>query len=143
MSDQSPKNNLINIELIPKDSLQKLVDPTFQSIGTALGDVLDGIFNLTLGKLRKYNIVQDSDLTNFTDKVNSKSGDIPNEYRDQTKMGLVLKALDSSPYQLNEEVMRELFANLIASTDEKLSKILNKPLLTSSTITFGEVLAEW
>lgn len=43
--------------------------------------------------------------------------------------------LNSKSRQAHNEAKRLL--------DEKISKILNKPLLTSSTITFGEVLAEW
>lgn len=78
--------------------------------------MVDSLFHLTLDGLRKYNIVKDKELADFYDKIHEKNDPIPIENRDDSKAGLALKAMEDSRYQLNEETMRELFANLISST---------------------------
>lgn len=84
------------------------------------------MFHLTLDGLRRYNIVKDKELADFHDKIHEKSDPIPFENRDDSKAGLALKAMEDSRYQLNEETMRELFANLISSTldNRKNNKIV-------------------
>lgn len=88
--------------------------------------MVDSLFHLTLDGLRRYNIVKDKELADFYDKIHEKNDPIPIENRDDSKAGLALKAMEDSRYQLNEETMRELFANLISSTldNRKNSKVV-------------------
>lgn len=104
------------IKIVPDDSLNALFHPASSAIGTAFGDILNGIFNLTLGPVRKFNIAKDKELNDFAEKINIKTNEIPVENRDESKMGVALKALEDSKYQLNQEQMREYFANLISNT---------------------------
>lgn len=128
MSDNQEKKSLININLLPEKAIDSLVTPGAGSIGTAFKDVIEGLSHLTLGKLRMYNLVKEKELNDFADKLNNKINDIPEINRDQSKMGITFKALEDSKYQLNEEIMREAFSNLIANSlnSEKNSEISPK-----------------
>lgn len=114
----SDKNLKIQLPLI--DDIQKeLIQPPANSLGRAGKDILDGVFNLALGPVRKYNIVKDKELEDFANKINNKTEEIAPENRDSSKIGLVLKSIEDSKYQLNEETMRELFSTLISNSLDK------------------------
>lgn len=108
MSDD--KESLINIGLVPKELITNLLGPATKSIGEGLG----GITNFVMGPLRKLNVVSEKSYQDFVEKINSKTDDIPIENRDASKLGLALKAMEDARYQLEEEEMREYFANLLA-----------------------------
>lgn len=108
MSDD--KGTLINIELIPKELITNVFGPATKSIGEGLG----GVANYVMGPLRKLNVVSEKSYQDFVEKVNTKTESIPEENRDISKLGLSLKAVEDSRYQLENENMREYFANLLA-----------------------------
>lgn len=108
MSDE--KGSLINIELIPKELIVNTFGPATKSIGEGLG----GIVNYVMGPLRKLNVTSEKSYQDFVQKINTKTENIPNENRDTSKFGLVLKTMEDSRYQLEEDNMREYFASLLA-----------------------------
>lgn len=121
MSDK--KQPLIKLNPIPDETMNALFLPAATSVGTATGDILDGLFNWALLPLRKYNIVKEKDLEDFAQKTNEALDKIPEKNRDQSKMGIALKALEDSRFQLNQEDMRQYFANLIAnSLDDRINE---------------------
>lgn len=134
MSNKDEKQPLIKLNPIPDDTMNALLSPAASSIGNAAGDVLDGLFNWALLPLRKYNVVKEKDLEDFAQKTNDKLVNIPKEYRDENKIGIALKTLEDSRYQLNQEQMREYFSNLISNT---LDKRINNNLSPK----FSEILA--
>ncbi|MFC6464976.1 Abi-alpha family protein [Marinilactibacillus sp. GCM10026970] len=109
------KHSLIDIHLLPEETVNALLKPAATSLGNAVGDILNSVFNLTLHPLRKYNIVKTSDLEQFAKEINESTSEIPVENRDSSKMGLVLKTIEDSKFQLNDDTMRKLFAQLIAN----------------------------
>lgn len=111
MADKQP---LIKLNPIPDETTNALLKPAANSIGSAASDALSAGFNLILTPLRKYNIRKDKELKDFADKINNETAKIPEENRDSSKVGLILKAVDDSKYRLNDDIMRQAFAKLIA-----------------------------
>lgn len=130
----SDKQQLIRLNPLPDETTNALLRPAANSIGTAAGDILDGLFNWALFPLRKYNIVKETDLHDFAKKTSNNIEEIPEEHRDKSKMGIALKALEDSRYQLDQEQMRQYFANLIA-------KSLDSRINSDISPKFSEILA--
>lgn len=84
--------------------------PATKSIGEGLG----GIVNYVMGPLRRLNVTSEKSYQDFVNKLNTKTESIPDENRDTSKFGLALKTMEDSRYQIEEEDMREYFANLLA-----------------------------
>ncbi|MCU5596781.1 DUF4393 domain-containing protein [Bacillus wiedmannii] len=109
------ENNTIELNLIPdlpESTKEEILNPSASLIGQAFR----GIAHKVLDPLIRYNIVKDQEMIDFTNKVQNKTGAIPVENRDESTLGLTLKAVEDASYQLNSEKLREMFANLIAAT---------------------------
>ena len=104
----------INIPISSKTG-DALLQPPAESIGNATKVVLDSFFYLVLGPLKKYNMTQEKNLELFKEKLDEKYRKIPIENLDDSKIGLVYKALEDARYQLSDEIIREMFANLICN----------------------------
>lgn len=106
--------NIINSisESIPNTTKEALLNPTAINIGKSVG----GISRLFLMPFLKMNIITQKNLEDFEKEIYKKSDDIPIENRDKSKLGLALKAIEDSKYQLDSEDLRQLFVNLISST---------------------------
>ncbi|EOS7999087.1 DUF4393 domain-containing protein [Enterococcus hirae] len=104
------KGSPINIEIIPKELIVNTLGPATKSIGEGLG----GIVNYVMGPLRRLNVTSEKSYQDFVKKLNTKTENIPVENRDTSKFGLALKTMEDSRYQIEEEDMREYFANLLA-----------------------------
>lgn len=124
----SDNKRLIRLNPVSDETTDALLKPAANSIGQAFGDILDGVFNFALTPIRKYNIVKDADLQDFIDKSNKHLYGIPEENRDASNLGFVLKTLEDARYQLNEESMREHFAKLIANTLDNRNKDKFSPM---------------
>lgn len=116
MSENIQHNIDISAVPISKETGDALIKPIASSIGNASGTVLDGLFHLILDPIRKFNIQRNFALEQFEKEVKGSVSEIPREFLDESKIGIVLKAMEDSRYQLNEEYIRELFTKLITST---------------------------
>lgn len=106
-------------EMVPQNTISKLLDPIVDPLGKGIGGVASFIMNplMKLGVINKYN------MENFERKIMEKNNNIPIEHRDTSKQGLALKAVEDSIYQLDNEELQEMFANLIASSlDDRKNK---------------------
>lgn len=110
------EKSIIKINVLPEKTTDALLTPGATSIGSAFKDVIEALGHKTLGPLRKFNLVKEKELKDFEEQLNTKINDIPEEKRDQSKIGITFKALEDSKYQLNEDIMREAFSNLIANS---------------------------
>lgn len=115
MSEKNIKVQISPVS-ISEETTQKLLDPAAEVIGSTFGELLEAVFHLSFDGVRKFNIQRRVDIDDFQNRVTKKNEQIPIECRDSDKMGLALKALESSRYQINEEIMKELFSTLISST---------------------------
>ncbi|WEI91437.1 DUF4393 domain-containing protein [Enterococcus casseliflavus] len=129
------KKSLINIELIPKELITNVLGPS----SIALGEGLGGIVNYILLPLRKLNVVKEKEYNDFIEKINGKTDTIPVENRDVSKIGLALKLMEDTRYQLEEKEMREYCANLLAGLVDNRKNIHSTPrfstILSNLTVT--------
>ncbi|MFZ4853088.1 DUF4393 domain-containing protein [Enterococcus entomosocium] len=111
----------VDLDALPisKETIQKVVDPSAEIIGETAATLIEAISHAAFDRVKKFNIVRREDIKDFQRRIEEKNANIPIENQDNKKLGLTLKALDASVYQLDEEVMRELFANLISKTVDK------------------------
>lgn len=106
-------NNFIDIyNALPENTKEVLLNPTAQSIGDAMG----GAVKFILTPFKMLGIISDHAYNDFKTIINNKSKEVPLDNRDPSKLGLVLKAIEESRYQLNEDLLREIYANLVVSS---------------------------
>lgn len=119
MSDD--KTLKVDLDALPisKKTIQKALDPSAEIIGETAATLIEAVSHAAFDRVKKFNIVRREDIKDFQRRIEEKNAKVPIENQDNKKLGLTLKALDSSVYQLEEEVMRELFANLISKTVDK------------------------
>ena len=102
-------------ELIPDESLGKFWNPILSSLGEGFG----GIFYWMFHKPIEYKVIRKAALKDFVIQMSQKMNEIPEDFRDPSKLGLVLETLQNSVYQLNQEEIRAMFANLVANLADK------------------------
>lgn len=114
---------------------------TYPSART-LGNAADGLISLVFYPLLKAQIFTHEKLKQYRKEVSEKISHIPENNRDTSKFGLVLKAIEESRYQLNEDDIRKLYVNLIASTvDNRKNNVVN-PRLATVVSQFGGTEAD-
>ena len=112
---------------LPQSTIEYLLNPTAETIGQSL----DGIATALCWPLLKLRIIQKNKLKQFAEEIRNKNDQIPVENRDSSKIGLAIKAIEEARYQLNEDDVRQMYVNLIASTvDNRKNSIVNPRLAT-------------
>lgn len=107
---------------LPQSTVEKLLNPAAQEIGDALGN----IFHIVFSPLTKMRILSDKSVDDFKRQIIEGAKKIPEKNRDPSKMGLVFKALEESRYQLNNEILKKMFADLIvASLDDRVNESIS------------------
>lgn len=112
---------------LPQSTIEYLLNPTAETIGQSL----DGIATALCWPLLKLRIIQKNKLKQFAEEIRNKNDQIPVENRDSSKIGLAIKVIEEARYQLNEDDVRQMYVNLIASTvDNRKNSIVNPRLAT-------------
>lgn len=112
---------------LPQSTIEYLLNPAAETIGQSL----DGIATALCWPLLKLRIIQKNKLKQFAEEIRNKNDQIPVENRDSSKIGLAIKAIEEARYQLNEDDVRQMYVNLIASTvDNRKNSIVNPRLAT-------------
>ena len=111
---------------ISSETGDALAKPIAESVGNAGKDILEAVFHVALDGIRRFNMQRQFKLDKFQKELEEGTSSIPLENRDDSKLGLVLKAVEDSKYQLDEDDIRELFTKLITSTldNRKNDKVL-------------------
>lgn len=126
MTNKPFKINLIPD--VPDSTKEEALNPTANLIGQAFR----GITHKVLDPLVRYNIVKDEEMKDFAAKVKQKTSETPLEYRDSSKLGLTLKSVEDSAYQLNSEELRDMFSSLIAaSVDSRINEKVHPSFSTT------------
>lgn len=94
------------------DSKHALTYPAAKTLGLAA----DGLISIFCYPFLKARIFTQERLKQYQKEVADKINEMPEENRDPSKLGLVVKAIEESRYQLNEDDIREMYVNLIAAT---------------------------
>lgn len=99
-------------KFLPVESIEKLLGPSCDAIGQGIG----GIFYWAFGSLIKLGIIKKAEFDDLTRKTANALNEIPDPNKDLSNPGLIMKAIEEAKYQLNEADLRQIFANLIASS---------------------------
>ncbi|MEK1375979.1 DUF4393 domain-containing protein [Limosilactobacillus fermentum] len=118
---------------LPQSTIEYLVNPSARTTGQAL----DGVATALCWPLLKLRIIQKEKLEQFTKEIREKNKQIPVENRDSSKVGLAVKAIEEARYQLNEDDIRKLYVNLIASTVDNRKNNVVSPRLATVVSQFG------
>lgn len=124
---------------LPKSTQEAMLNPAAATLGKAL----DGAATLVCSPLLMIGTVSKSLLHKFSAEINQKINGIPQENRDVSKLGLVVKAMEDARYQLSEDDIRKMYVNLISSTvDNRKNNVVN-PRLATVVAQFGSDEAEF
>lgn len=118
---------------LPQSTIEYLVNPAARTTGQAL----DGVATALCWPLLKLRIIQKAKLEQFTKEIREKNKQIPVANRDSSKVGLAVKAIEEARYQLNEDDIRKLYVNLIASTVDNRKNNVVSPRLATVVSQFG------
>ena len=116
MNNINPNDPHIGPFPISHETGDALAKPIATSVGEASKTLLDGVFHLALDPVRRFNIQREADLERFKQEIQNSVENVPEEFHDDSKIGLILKAIEDSRYQLNDEEIRGMFTKLITST---------------------------
>ncbi|MFR3686567.1 MAG: DUF4393 domain-containing protein [Enterococcus sp.] len=96
---------------IPDSVKEDMLGPSAKTIGQGL----NGIVSVFANPLLKLGMISKKNIEEFEKELYSKTPEIPEENRDSSKQGLAVQALEDALYRLDEEELREYYANLIAA----------------------------
>ncbi|MCS9983965.1 DUF4393 domain-containing protein [Weissella paramesenteroides] len=106
-------NDLKNFfDLIPEDSRNYLLKPSFKNIGT----VINGIFLDKYEPLVINGLIKQNQIDQLKSALNKKLSDIPEEKLDNSNSLIAIRALEELRYQMNSDTLIEMFANLISNS---------------------------
>lgn len=100
------------IETILKNSL----DPASKEIGQTLGYAFNFVFGGFNSFAEKKKIKRQHDVEQYALEIGQRISEIPNENLIEPRMSIVGPALEASRYYIEEDELRIMFANLIASS---------------------------
>ena len=118
---------------LPLSTQEAMLNPAAKTLGEALNGAATVICSpfIILGAVSK------SLLKKISTEIDNKINKIPSENRDISKLGLVIKAMEESRYQLNKDDIRKMYVNLISSTvDNRKNNVVN-PRLATVVAQFG------
>lgn len=98
------------------DFLPNILNPISKEIGNALSSLFRAVFTPVTLLGEKADIYKENQLENYAKEIGVKISQIPEENLQPPRISVVGSALENSKYCLDEEKLRELFANLIASS---------------------------
>lgn len=112
---------------LDNESKHALTYPAAKTLGLAA----DGLISIFCYPFLQARIFTQARLKQYQEETAAKINKIPEKNRDSSKLGLVIKAIEESRYQLNEDDIRHMYVNLIASTvDNRKNKAVNPRLAT-------------
>lgn len=120
-------------ESLPESTREAFLNPSTRTIGQAL----NGLVLFFTSPLLKFGIVKKAELEKFKNDIQQQTTKIPEENRDRSKLGLVIKAIEDAKYQLNEEDIRSMYAKLIASTVDNRKNNSVTPRLATAVSQMG------
>ncbi|QUW22473.1 DUF4393 domain-containing protein [Sporosarcina sp. Marseille-Q4063] len=117
----------MEINIIPK-----FIDEAASAPARAVGNTLSELWGLTIGNhislwTQKQGIKQEINLQKFREKIEEKTLAIPEENLVEPQLHIIGPAIEASKYYIEYEELREMFANLIASSIDNRESQLTHP----------------
>lgn len=106
----------MDIKIIP-DFVDEAVSPPAKAIGNSLAS----LWNLGIGNhielwVKKQEVRHQQNYQDYMQKVEKKTRSVPEKFLQEPSLNIVGPAIEASKYHIESEELRELFANLIASS---------------------------
>lgn len=112
-------DGLINIKPELPESINEAVKPLAKSVGETLASIWDIVFGDINTYAKKKNFKRNADFESFKKLVCQNVGDIPKKNLQEPSLAIIGPTLEKSKYYYEEKDLRELFANLLASSMDK------------------------
>lgn len=101
--------------------LPKFIDDAAGPPAQAVGNTLSNLWELGIGShvtlwVKKQEARQQQNLEDYIKKVEEKTQEIPEEFIKEPQLHIVGPAIEASKYYIESDELREMFANLIASS---------------------------
>src|SRR5690606_33427338 len=119
--DELFKEGAKQAEGILTEAYKDLLSPTLQPIGQIISYIPRAIRVAAFGKVEKWIVNGEDNIKRTSEIISEKLKDIPEGQLTDTEPYIVIPAIQQLSYSHNNEVLRNLYANLIAS-----SMIVNK-----------------
>ncbi|MBZ5961473.1 Abi-alpha family protein [Leuconostoc gasicomitatum] len=126
-------------DVVPEDSRNALFEAPLRSIGYAI----NGYLHYKFGPLIKMGAINDAATKSLAESIEEKTKDLKEEDVDRKKLGLSIKAIDEAGYQLDNETLRNMFANLITKSINKHQNLDSSPLMVSVLTSLSPEAAEF
>ncbi|MGE7623587.1 DUF4393 domain-containing protein [Viridibacillus sp. NPDC096237] len=112
--------------------LPKFVDEAATPIAQSVGNSISGVWNLVFGNhvslwLKKQEFRHQRNYEDFVNRTNAKVENIPQENLQEPEMYILGPAIEASKYYIDSEELREMFANLIASSVDSRANNITHP----------------
>lgn len=120
-------DDLINIKLELPNLINEAATPVVRSAGKTIASIWDIVFGGINIYSEKQRFLRELNLEKFKDSLTKKVEDIPIEDIQEPSLSIIGPTLEKSKYYFEEENLRELFANLVASSINKTKAELVHP----------------
>lgn len=125
-----------------KDVAKNVVEPASKNAGSALGTFTGFFSNVVLYPLKCLNAIFEQKAIAFEKKVKEKYNKIPEEDRVDSPVNVLGPTLESLKYNINEDFMQELFANLLTSSMDRKTQSKVHPKYVQSISAMNETDAK-
>lgn len=98
------------------EAYKDLLSPTLQPIGQILSYIPRAIRVAGFSKVEKWIIAGEENIKRASELINDKLKDIPEDQLTDTEPYIVIPAIQQLSYSQDNEILRNLYANLIASS---------------------------
>lgn len=114
--DDLLKEGTKQAEGVLTEAYKDLLSPTLQPIGQIVSYIPRAIRVAAFGKLEKWIVNGENNIKNASNAIAEKLKDVPTDKLTDTEPYIVIPAIQQLSYCQDNEVLRNLYANLIASS---------------------------
>ena len=114
--DEETLKKIVDIAHDTKDIAKNAVEPASKNVGEALGTFTGFFANVVLYPLKCLNAKFEQKAIAFERKMQEKYNNIPQENRTDAPVNILGPVLESLKYNIDEEYLQNLYANLLATS---------------------------
>lgn len=140
--DEETLKKIVDIAHDTKDIAKNAVEPASKNVGEALGTFTGFFANVVLYPLKCLNAKFEQKAIAFERKMQEKYNNIPQENRTDAPVNILGPVLESLKYNIDEEYMQELFANLLSDCMDKTKQGRVHPKYVKTISSMNEVDAK-
>lgn len=112
--------------------LPKFVDEAASPLAQSVGNTLSELWGLSIGShvslwAQKQHLKQQENFKKYIELVENKTQQVPEEFLKEPELHIVGPAIEASKYYIESELLREMFANLIASSIDSRKTNITHP----------------